>query len=158
MARVRGVYLMDAPEGPQSYTSKEAALAASPNQLVADAAFPSNKLASVKNAAFRVNSGGRGEWSNEKFFAIWKYSKDVVLKSKSDESDGSVDVIGFVEGKEVITDDGTSAGLLEDLLKEGSVEQGGWVLLIGARPNIPAGWEGVVSAPGSRKRNKGDGR
>lgn len=80
MARVHGVHMRKPPKGPSSYTSKEAALAASPTLLVADAAFPKNKLESVKNAAFRVNSGGRTEWAPGEFFAIWEYARDVVLR------------------------------------------------------------------------------
>lgn len=154
MARVRGVYLRKPPKGPSAYTSKEAALAASPEMLVADAAFPKSKLESVKNAAFRVNSGGRGEWSPREFFAVWDYAPDVVLRVKPDAGEGSVEVIGFVEGGEVIGEDGKSVGTLESYQKEEDVETGGWVLLIGVQPNVPDGWAETVNAPGSRKRKK----
>lgn len=152
MARIRGVYLRKPPRGPSAYTSKEAALAASPTMLVADGAFPRNKLESAKNAAFRVNSGGRGEWSSDEFFAIWEYAKDVVLRLRPDDGDGAVDVIGFAQDGEVIGESGESIGTLENILKEEGVEAGGWVLLIGAQPNVPEGWESTVEAPGSRKR------
>lgn len=155
MARVHGVYLRKPPKGPSSYTSKEAALAASPTLVVPDAAFPKNKVESVRNAAFRVNSGGRGDWSPGQFFAIWDYAQDVVLRVRRDEEgDGPVEVIGFVKEGEVIGSTGESVGSLETVLKEEDVETGGWVLLIGIHPNVPEGWEEVVSAPGSRKRKK----
>jgi hypothetical protein len=155
MARVHGVYLRKPPKGPSSYTSKEAALAASPTLVVPDAAFPKNKVESVRNAAFRVNSGGRGDWSPGQFFAIWDYAQDVVLRVRRDEDgDGPVEVIGFVKEGEVIGSTGESVGSLEAVLKEEDVETGGWVLLIGIHPNVPEGWEEVVSAPGSRKRKK----
>ncbi|WGV35931.1 hypothetical protein SEA_FRANKENWEENIE_258 [Streptomyces phage Frankenweenie] len=155
MARVHGVYLRKPPKGPSSYTSKEAALAASPTLVVPDAAFPKNKVESVRNAAFRVNSGGRGDWSPGQFFAIWDYAQDVVLRVRRDEDgDGPVEVIGFVKEGEVIGSTGESVGSLETVLKEEDVETGGWVLLIGIHPNVPEGWEEVVSAPGSRKRKK----
>lgn len=155
MARVHGVYLRKPPKGPSSYTSKEAALAASPHLVVPDAAFPKNKVESVRNAAFRVNSGGRGDWSPGQFFAIWDYAQDVVLRVRRDEDgDGPVEVIGFVKEGEVIGSTGESVGSLETVLKEEDVETGGWVLLIGIHPNVPEGWEEVVSAPGSRKRKK----
>lgn len=155
MARVHGVYLRKPPKGPSSYTSKEAALAASPTLVVPDAAFPKNKVESVRNAAFRVNSGGRGDWSPGQFFAIWDYAQDVVLRVRRDEDgDGPVEVIGFAKEGEVIGSTGESVGSLETVLKEEGVETGGWVLLIGIHPNVPEGWEEVVSAPGSRKRKK----
>lgn len=155
MARVHGVYLRKPPKGPSSYTSKEAALAASPTLVVPDAAFPKNKVESVRNAAFRVNSGGRGDWSPGQFFAIWDYAQDVVLRVRRDEDgDGPVEVIGFVKEGEVIGGAGESVGSLETVTKEEDVETGGWVLLIGIHPNVPEGWEEVVSAPGSRKRKK----
>lgn len=155
MARIRGVYLRTAPKGPQSYTSKEAALAAAPTMLVADAAFPKNRLKSAENAAFRVNSGGRGEWSPSQFFGIWEYAKDVVLRTKAQDGDGSVEVVGFAKDGVVIGEDGTPLGQsLDDLLKEEDIETGGWVLLIGAQPNVPDGWDRVVNAPGSRKRKR----
>lgn len=177
MARIRGVYLRKPPKGPSSYTSKEAALAAAPTMLVADAAFPKNRLDSVKNAAFRVNAGGRGEWSSNEFFAVWEYAKDVVLRVKSEGADaestggadsddeGSVEVLGFVRNEKVdgsrrksvpmvIGEDDEPIGRLDDLLQEDGVERGGWVLLIGVQPNVPEGWEEVVNAPGSRKRRK----
>lgn len=155
MARVHGVYLRKPPKGPSSYTSKEAALAASPTLVVPDAAFPKNKVESVRNAAFRVNSGGRGDWSPGQFFAIWDYAQDVVLRVRRDEDgDGPVEVIGFAKEGEVIGSTGESVGSLETVLKEEDVETGGWVLLIGIHPNVPEGWEEVVSAPGSRKRKK----
>jgi len=155
MARVHGVYLRKPPKGPSSYTSKEAALAASPTLVVPDAAFPKNKVESVRNAAFRVNSGGRGDWSPGQFFAIWDYAQDVVLRVHRDEDgDGPVEVIGFAKEGEVIGSTGESVGSLETVLKEEGVETGGWVLLIGIHPNVPEGWEEVVNAPGSRKRKK----
>lgn len=154
MARIRGVYLRTAPKGPSSYTSKEAALAAAPTMTIADAAFPKNRLESVKNAAYRVNSGGRGEWSPSEFFAIWEYAKDLVLRVQPDDGDGGVEAIGFVKDGEVIGDEGESVGSLETLLKEDGVETGGWVLLIGTQPHVPEGWDAVVNAPGSRKRKK----
>jgi len=155
MARVHGVYLRKPPKGPSSYTSKEAALAASPTLVVPDAAFPKNKVESVRNAAFRVNSGGRGDWSPGQFFAIWDYAQDVVLRVRRDEDgDGPVEVIGFAKEGEVIGSTGESIDSLETVLKEEGVETGGWVLLIGIHPNVPEGWEEVVSAPGSRKRKK----
>lgn len=173
MARIRGVYLRKPPKGPSSYTSKEAALAASPTMTVADAAFPKTRMDSVKNAAFRVNSGGRGEWSPSEFFAVWEYAKDVVLKvrgddeSGTDDDEGSVEVIGFIrtekilgEGNRrrsvqmVIGEDDEPVGKLDDVLQEEGVERGGWVLLIGVHPHVPEGWEETVNAPGSRKRRK----
>lgn len=154
MARVRGVHMRKPPKGPSAYTSKEAALAASPTLLVADAAFPKSKLESVKNAAFRVNSGGRGNWSPEEFFAIWEFTKDVVLRVGPGGEEGSVEVIGFIRDGEVIGDEDKPVGLLESVLKEDGTETGGWVLLIGMQPNVPEGWEQVVNAPGSRKRRK----
>lgn len=169
MARVRGVYLRTAPKGPSSYTSKEAALVANPTMLVADAAFPKDRQESVKNAAFRVNSGGRGEWSNSEYFAVWEYAKDIVLRVKPGDSDAAVEVIGFAQGEEaqggdgkkatvstVIGEDGNPAGKLEDILREEGVETGGWVMLIGLQPNVPEGWEKTVNAPGSRKRKRRD--
>jgi hypothetical protein len=153
MARVRGVYLRKPPKGPSAYTSKEAALIANPSMLVADAAFPKNRMESVKNAAFRVNSGGRGEWSSEEFYAIWEYAQDIVLRVKPDDGEGSVEVLGFEEEGTVIGEDGKSIGTLDALLKEEGVEMGGWVLLIGVHP-APDGWAEVVSAPGSRKRKR----
>ncbi|MCP9209614.1 hypothetical protein [Streptomyces cucumeris] len=152
MARVRGVYLRKPPPGPSTYSSKEAALAASPTLTVADAAFPKSKLESVKNAAFRVNSGGRGDWSQGEFFAIWDYAKDLVLRTKGGDGEDSVEVVGFVRGAEVIGEDGESIGSLESMLKEQGVETGGWVLLIGVQPHVPEGWHEVVNAPGSRRR------
>lgn len=155
MARVHGVYLRRPPKGPSSYTSKEAALAASPTMLVADAAFPKNKVESVKNAAFRVNSGGRGDWSPGQFFAVWDYAQDVVLRvRRGDGGDGPVEVIGFTKDGEVIGGTGEPVGTLESVMKEDGVEVGGWVLLIGVHPNVPEGWEEIVRAPGSRKRKK----
>jgi hypothetical protein len=158
MARIRGVYLRTAPKGPEAYTSKEAALAAAPLMLVADAAFPRNRMESVKNAAFRVNSGGRGEWSPSEFFAVWEYAHDVVLRTRTSDGDGAVEVIGFAKGSEVVGEDGKVLGeSLENLLKEDGVETGGWVLLIGVQPNVPEGWDQVVSGPGSRKRKRSSG-
>lgn len=155
MARVHGVYLRRPPKGPSSYTSKEAALAASPTMLVVDAAFPKNKVESVKNAAFRVNSGGRGDWSSNEFFAIWDYAQDVVMRVRRDsDGEGPVEVIGFMKDGEVVGGAGDSVGTLESVLKEEGVEIGGWTLLIGVQPNVPEGWEEIVSAPGSRKRKK----
>jgi hypothetical protein len=155
MARVHGVYLRKPPKGPSAYTSKEAALAASPTLLVADAAFPKNKMESVKNAAFRVNSGGRGDWSNGEFFAVWEYAQDVVLRIRHKEgAEGAVEVIGFVKDGEVIGQNEESVGSVESVLKEEGVEVGGWVLLVGVHPHVPEGWEETVSAPGSRKRRK----
>lgn len=155
MARVHGVYLRKPPKGPSSYTSKEAALAASPTLMVADAAFPKNKVDSVKNAAFRVNSGGRGDWSPNEFFAVWDYAQDVVLRvTRVEEGEGPVEVIGFAKDGEVIGGNGESVGSIETVMKEEGVETGGWVLLVGVHPNVPEGWEEVVSAPGSRKRKK----
>lgn len=156
MARVRGVYLRKPPRGPATYTSKEAALAASPTMVVADAAFPRSRMESVKNAAFRVNSGGRGNWSPSQFFAVWDYAHDVVLRVGPESSaDGSVEVIGFAQDGEVIGEDGESVGSLETFLKEDGVEAGGWVLLIGMQPHVPEGWEKIVGAPGSRRRKRG---
>lgn len=164
MARVHGVYLRKPPKGPSAYTSKEAALAGSPTMLVADAAFPKSKMDSVKNAAFRVNSGGRGNWSSGEFFAIWEYAHDVVLRVRNKPgsegarskggAEGSVDVIGFVKDGEVIGQTEESVGTLESVLKEDGVEVGGWVLLIGVQPHVPEGWEDVVNAPGSRRKRK----
>lgn len=155
MARVHGVYLRKPPKGPAAYSSKEAALAASPTMLVADAAFPKNKMESVKNAAFRVNSGSRGDYSPGEFFAIWEYAHDVVLRVRRDATgDGSVEVIGFTRDGEVIGATEESVGGVESVLKEDGVEVGGWVLLIGVHPNVPEGWEETVSAPGSRKRKR----
>lgn len=155
MARVHGVHLRKPPRGPSAYTSKEAALAASPTMLVADAGFPKNKMESVKNAAFRVNSGSRTEWSPGEFFAIWEYATDVVLRMRQkDSAEGLVEVIGFARDGEVIADGEKSVGLLDDFLEEEGVEVGGWVLLIGVHPNVPEGWEEIVGAPGSRKRRK----
>lgn len=154
MARIRGVYLRKPPKGPSSYSSKEAALAASPTMLVADAAFPRNKLDSVKSAAFRVNSGGRGEWSPGEFFAIWEYTRDVVLRRIAGDKEDAVEVIGFLVDGEVIGDDGNSVGSSEAVLKEEGVELGGWVLLIGSQPHVPEDWASTVNAPGSRKRRK----
>ncbi len=157
MARVHGVYLRKPPKGPSAYTSKEAALAASPTMLVADAAFPKNRMDSAKNAAFRVNSGNRGEWSQGEFFAIWEYAQDVVLRVRRDqEADSSVEVIGFVKEGEVIGTNEESVGTLEAVLKEEGTETGGWVLLIGVQPHVPEGWEETVNAPGSRKRGRRD--
>ena len=152
MARVRGVYLRKPPRGPATYTSKEAALAASPTMVVVDAAFPRDRMESVKNAAFRVNSGGRGNWAPTAFFAIWDYAHDVVLRVGSEGTDGSVEVVGFVQDGEVIGEHGDSVGTLESLLKEEGVEAGGWILGIGMQPHVPEGWEKIVSAPGSRRR------
>lgn len=154
MARVRGVYLRKPPRGPATYTSKEAALAASPTLVVADAAFPRNRMESVKNAAFRVNSGSRGDWAPASFFAVWDYAHDVVLRVGSENADGSVEVIGFAQEGEVIGEHGESIGSLETLLKEEGVETGGWVLLVGMQPHVPDGWEKIVSAPGSRRRKQ----
>lgn len=157
MARVHGVYLRKPPKGPSAYTSKEAALAASPTMLVADAAFPKSRMESVRNAAFRVNSGGRGDWSPGEFFAIWEYAQDVVLRVKREPgTDGSVEVIGFAKEGEVIGTNEESVGTLEAVLKEEGTETGGWVLLIGVHPHVPEGWEETVSAPGSRKRGRKD--
>lgn len=182
MARVRGVYLRTPPSGPGAYTSKEAALAANPKMVVADAAFPKNRLESAKNAAFRVNSGGRGDWDREEFFGIWEYAKDIVLRLRRDgeaaddegdrpdsEVDGSVEVLGFVRSEKVadgnaktrqkpvdmvIGENDKPVCTLEEALREEGVETGGWVLLIGCQPNVPPGWEEVVNAPGSRKRRR----
>lgn len=155
MARVHGVYLRTPPKGPSAYTSKEAALAASPTMVVADAAFPKNKMESVKNAAFRVNSGGRGDWSPGEFFAVWEYAQDVVLRIRQKAgTEGAVEVIGFAKGGEVIGPNEESVGSLETVTKEDGVEVGGWVLLVGVHPHVPDGWEEIVSAPGSRKRRK----
>ncbi|AXH66386.1 hypothetical protein SEA_SATIS_237 [Streptomyces phage Satis] len=155
MARVHGVYLRKPPKGPSAYTSKEAALAASPTMVVADAAFPKNKMESVKNAAFRVNSGGRGDWSPGEFFAVWEYAQDVVLRiRKKAGTEGAVEVIGFVKDGEVIGPNEETVGSLETVLKEEGAEVGGWVLLVGVHPHVPEGWEEIVSAPGSRKRRK----
>lgn len=155
MARVHGVYLRKPPKGPSSYTSKEAALAASPTMLVVDAAFPKSKVESVKNAAFRVNSGGRGDWSSNEFFAIWDYAQDVVMRVRRDsDGEGPVEVIGFMKDGEVVGGAGDSVGTLESVLKEEGVEVGGWTLLIGVQPHVPEGWEEIVNAPGSRKRKK----
>jgi hypothetical protein len=155
MARVRGVHLRKPPKGPSAYTSKEAALAASPTMVVADAAFPKDKLDSVKNATFRVNSGSRGDWSPGEFFAIWEYAHDVVLRiSRDSTGDGSVEVIGFAKDGEVIKSVGESVGTLESVLKEEGTEVGGWVLLVGMQPHVPEGWEEIVNAPGSRRRNR----
>ena len=157
MARVHGVYLRKPPKGPSAYTSKEAALAASPTMLVADAAFPKSRMESVRNAAFRVNSGGRGDWSPGEFFAIWEYAQDVVLRVRREPgTDGSVEVIGFAKEGEVIGTNEESVGTLEAVLKEEGTETGGWVLLIGVQPHVPEGWEETVNAPGSRKRGRRD--
>lgn len=185
MARVHGVYLRKPPKGPSAYTSKEAALAASPTMVVPDAAFPKTKMESVKNAAFRVNSGGRGDWSPGEFFAIWEYAQDVVLRVRQKEkseapvaaapkprkgrrkseatveapveskAESLVEVIGFAKDGEVIGDEEKSLGALDDFLEEGNVETGGWVLLIGVHPYVPEGWEEIVGAPGSRRRRRG---
>lgn len=176
MARIRGVHLRKPPKGPSSFTSKEAALAASPTMVVADAAFPKNRMDSVRNAAFRVNSGGRGEWASDRFFAVWEYAQDIILRVKSEgrnaeagsdtdsDDEGSVEVLGFVRTEKVDTgtgrrrsvqmvigDEDKPVGTLDDIMKEDGVERGGWVLLIGAHPNVPEGWEEIVNAPGSRK-------
>jgi hypothetical protein len=153
MARVRGVYLRKPPKGPSAYTSKEAALIANPKMLVADAAFPKDRMESVKNAAFRVNSGGRGEWSSSEFYGIWEYAKDIVLRIKPDDGEGSVEVVGFEADGTVIGEEGDPVGSLEDLLREDGIEMGGWVLLIGVHP-APEGWAEVVNAPGSRRRKR----
>lgn len=154
MARIRGVYLRKPPKGPSSYTTKEAALVANPTMLVADAAFPKNRMDSVKNAAFRVNSGGRGEWSPNEFFAVWDYAPDVVFRTKPGGGESSVEVVGFDQDGTVIGEEGEPVGKLDDILQEEGVERGGWVLLIGVQPNVPDGWEETVNAPGSRKRRK----
>lgn len=158
MVRVRGVYLRKPPKGPSAYTSKEAALAANPTMLTADAAFPKNRLESVKNAALRVNSGGRDEWSSEEFFAIWEYAKDVVLRIKRNEEgeDESIEALGFLQDGKVIGDDGVSIGTLKTVPRgEGeSVETGGWVLLIGVQPHVPEGWEEIVNSSRRRKRKQ----
>lgn len=155
MARVHGVYLRKPPKGPSAYNSKEAALAANPTMVVPDAAFPKSKMESVKNAAFRVNSGSRGNWQPGEFFAIWEYAQDVVLRIRKDtEGDGGVEVIGFAKDGEVIGATEESVGTVEAVLKEEDVEVGGWILLIGVHPNVPEGWEETVSAPGSRKRKR----
>lgn len=150
MARVRGIYLRKAPKGPSAYTSKEAALAANPTMLVADAAFPKSKLESVKNAAARVNSGGRGDWSPRQFFAIWEYAQDVVLRQVGEDS---YEVIGFAQDGEVIGENGEPVGPLESVTKEDGVMTGGWVLLIGSQPHVPEGWEQVVNGPSERRRS-----
>lgn len=154
MARVRGVYLRKPPKGPSSFTTKEAALVANPSMLVADAAFPKNRMDSVRNAAFRVNSGGRGEWSSNEFFAVWEYAPDVVLRVKPGGGEGSVEVIGFDQDGSVIGENDAVVGKADDILQEEGVERGGWVLLIGMQPNVPEGWEETVTAPGSRKRKR----
>lgn len=153
MARVRGVHLRKPPKGPGTYTSKEAALIANPTMLVADAAFPKNRMESVKNAAFRVNSGGRGEWSNDEFYGIWEYAKDIVLRVKPGEGEGSVEVIGFESEGTIIGEDGDPVGSLDSLLNQEGIELGGWVLLVGIHP-APEGWAETVNAPGSRKRKR----
>lgn len=156
MARVRGVYLRKPPKGPGAYTSKEAALAASPTLLVADAAFPKGRLESVKNAAARVNGGRRDDWSSEAFFAIWEYAKDLVLRVHQNrtDGDGAVEVIGFVRDGEVIGETGDPVGTVEAVTKEEGVETGGWVLLIGMQPHVPEGWEQVVNGTGGRRRRR----
>ena len=174
MARVRGVHLRTPPTGPGVYPSKETALEAEPGKVIADAAFPRTRLDSVKAAAFRVNSGARTEWDSSQYFAIWEYTKDVVLRIRDEggedgasDDEGSVEVIGFVqneriddtEGRKksvrvVVGDHGEPKGELDELLQEDGVELGGWMLLIGRQPNVPPGWEDVVSAPGSRRRRR----
>jgi hypothetical protein len=159
MARVRGVYLRKPPKGPTSYTSKEAALAASPTLVVTDAAFRKHKLESAKNAASRVNSGERSEWPSSEYFAVWEYAKDVVLRVKpgSGGKEESVEVVGFVQDGEVIGEDGDSVGTLESLMKDNEIETGGWLLLIGLQPNVPEGWGPVAGAAGVRGRRKRGG-
>lgn len=154
MARIRGVYLRKPPPGPSTHTTKEAALAASPMMTVADGGFPKNKLESVKNAASRVNSGERGEWAAGEFFAIWEYARDLVLRLRpAGNGDSSVEVLGFLVNGEVMGESGGSIGPLEDVSKgDGTVETGGWLLLIGVQPHVPAGWESVVNSSRNRKQ------
>lgn len=155
MARIRGVFLRDVPKGPSSYTSKEAALVANPEMVVADAVFPKDKMESAKNAAFRVNSGGREEYGSDEFFAIWEYAKDVVLRTKPEGGERSVEFLGFERDGQVIGEDGSSIGEAEAVLSRENVERGGWVLLIGLQPHVPEDWTETVNAPGSRKRKRG---
>lgn len=142
-APIRGVRLRKPSEDPMDLT-KEATLLANPGMVIEDAAFPKDRLDSVKNAAFRVNSGGRTEWDNRYFFAIWDFDEDVIFRvaKPSDGApadEGGVQVLGF-------------AGEMKKVPRGKGIERGGWVLLIGRRPNIPQGWENVINAPGSRKR------
>lgn len=69
MARVREVIQRDLPAGPDSYGSKEAALAAEPDKPIVDAQFATR--AQAKNAAYRINGGEREEWPRDKYFAIF---------------------------------------------------------------------------------------
>lgn len=154
MARIRGVFLRDVPKGPSSYTSKEAALIANPEMVVADAVFPKGKMESAKNAAFRVNSGGREEYGSDEFFAIWEYAKDVVLRVNPGSGERSVEFLGFERDGEVIGEDGKSIGKAETVLARENVERGGWVLLIGLQPHVPEGWSETVNGPGSGRRRR----
>lgn len=74
MARVRDVVVRDAPDGPPGqgvYTTKLQALAVDPTKTVVDARF--DTLKAVEDAAFRVNSGQRKDWPNDKYYAAFDY-------------------------------------------------------------------------------------
>lgn len=64
----------DAPDGPPGqgvYTTKLQALAVDPTKTVVDARFDTLKAA--EDAAFRVNSGQRKDWPNDKYYGAFDY-------------------------------------------------------------------------------------
>jgi hypothetical protein len=77
VARVREVLVREAPAGPPGqgeYTTKLQALAAEPTKTVVDAVFDTRKA--VEDAVFRVNSGQRKVWPNDRYYAAFDFSID----------------------------------------------------------------------------------
>jgi hypothetical protein len=67
----------EAPAGPPGqgeYTTKLQALAAEPTKTVVDARFKTRKA--VEDAMFRVNSGQRKDWPNDRYYAIYEFTID----------------------------------------------------------------------------------
>jgi hypothetical protein len=89
MARVQEVVLRKTPPGPGEYGTKMDALEANPEEVVVDARFSRRK--SVEDAAFRVNSGKRRDWPNDRFYACWDFNAEGVGAT---EDEGPVATMG----------------------------------------------------------------
>lgn len=89
MARVQEVVVRKTPPGPGEYGTKVEALEANPEDVVVDARFSRRK--SVEDAAFRVNSGKRRDWPNDRFYACWEFNAEGVGAT---EDEGPVATMG----------------------------------------------------------------
>ena len=127
LSRVDEVILMDPKKtvlDDDDASDKRLKLAAAPKQCIVDSVHATEKA--VELAASRVNSGIRTEWPSSTYYAVWEYDPEASCTRKvKDPETGKMQAVP---------------------------QQGGWLLKIGMRPHIPAGWERKVAAPGSRRR------